>query len=278
MKTRTIFALCSGRSGTMTLAQLLARNAPRYRVVHEPQLNLWNPGMQGPAIYDYTTGHLGAVRALLRQKRRAIKCYRTPTYIETSNVFLKSYWDLAAEYFPDTKVFHLIRHPLEVARSTANRETWLREQGRYRYYRGRDGRQYRWWTLTGLEPIYRSFDLDQLTLFQFHLVQWIEVENRAMEYLRRFDMQSRCLTLHVPHDLNSPDVVSAILDFAGIGRLGEVLPPDVQNRTPGYDTVLGEDELVQCREVVTALPAGCLEIFHYEPYAGQPWAPLLCKT
>lgn len=239
--------------------------------------NLWNPGMQGPAIYDHTTGHLDAVRALLRRKRRAISWYRMPIYIETSNVFLKSYWDLAAEFFPDTKVFHLIRNPLEVARSTANRETWLREQGRYRYYRGRDGHQYRWWTLTGLEPIYSSFDLSQLTLMQFHLIQWIEIENRAMEYLRRFDMHSRCLTLYGPQSLSYPEAAAAILDFVGVDRKGAALLPEVQNRTPGYETVLGEDELLQCREVVTALPAAYLEIFKHEPYAGQPWAPLLCN-
>lgn len=278
MTTATFFALCSGRSGTMTLAELLARNTLQYRVVHEPQLNLWNPGMQGPAIYDHTTGRLRSVRALLRQKRRAIKWYRTPAYIETSNVFLKSYWDLAADYFPDTKVFHLIRHPLEVARSTANREIWLREQGRYRYYRGRDGQQYRWWALTGLEPIYHSFDLDQLTLFQFHLIQWIEVENRAMEYLRRFDMHSRCLTLHAPQDFNSPQVRAAIFDFVGLDATTGSSPPEVRNRTPGYETVLGEDELRQGRDVVANLPARYLEIFRHQPYAGQPWAALLHQS
>lgn len=278
MKTQTIFALCSGRSGTMTLAELLARNAPEYRVVHEPQLNLWNPGMQGPAIYNHTTGRLRPVRALLRQKRRAIRWFRTPTYIETSNVFLKSYWDLAAEFFPHTKVFHLIRQPLEVARSTANREMWLRQQGQYRYYRGRDGRQYRWWALTGLEPIYHSFDLSELTLFQFYLIQWIEIENRAMEYLRRFDMHTRCLTLHVPQDFNRPQSLAEILDFVGVGSTTDSAAiPGVENRTPGYETTLGDDELRQCRDVITALPAGYLEVFQHEPYTGRSWAALMCK-
>ena len=261
----------------MTLAELLKRNAPQYRVEHEPQLNLWNPGMQGPAIYDHTTGHIDAVLALLRRKRRAISWYRTPTYIETSNVFLKSYWDLASEFFPDTKVFHLIRHPLEVARSTANREMYLCERGQYRYYRGRDGCQYRWWCLTGLEPIFSSFDLSKITLFQFHLIQWIEIENRAMEYLRRFDMHTRCLTLHVPQDLNSQEAAAEILDFVGISRAIEASLPGVQNRTPGCETLLGDEELDQCRDVVAALPATYLEIFQLEPYAGQLWAELLRK-
>ena len=211
----------------MPLAELLKSNAPQYRVVHEPQRNGWNPGMQGPAIYNHTTGNFDAVRALLRRKRRAINWYRSPVYIETSNLFLKSYWDLAPDFFPlsQTKVFHLIRHPLETARSSANREEWLCERGRYLYYRGRDGRRYRWYTLTGLEPIFSSFDLSELTLFQFHLLNWIEVENRAMEYLRRFDMHARCLTLHSPQDLNSPRAAAAILNFVGVDRGAEALCP-----------------------------------------------------
>jgi hypothetical protein len=235
--------------------------------------------MFGRAIYDHTTGCLDAVRALLCRKRRTIDWYRRPTYIETSHAFLKSYWDLAPEFFPHTKVFHLIRNPLEVARSEENREQWLnRIHAPDRRYRGRDGRLYTRWALTGLEPIFSSFELSQLTLFQRYLIQWIEIENRAMEYLRRFDMHDRCLTVHSPQELNSPQAAAAILDFAGIGRKGELSLPGVQNRTSGYETILGEDELRQCRDVVAALPATYLEIFQQEPYAGQAWAALLTKS
>ena len=279
VNTWTIFALTSGRSGTMSLSKLLKRNAPQCKVVHQFRFNLWNPGMFGPAIYDHTTGRLDSVRALLRKKRRAIDRCRTPIYIETSHAFLKSYWDLAPEFFPQTRVIHLIRHPLEVARSEENRETWLNKlHSPDRRYRGRDGRLYRRWALTELEPIFSGFDLSQLTLFQRYLIQWIEIENRAMDYLRRFDMHSRCLTLHSPQDLNNPQAVAAILDFVGVGRAGEVSLPGVHNRTPGYETNLGDDELRQCRDVVAALPATYLEIFQHEPYAGKAWAALLSKS
>lgn len=275
VKTRAIFALTSARSGTKSLAELLKRNAPQCHVVHETTLNLWNPPMFGQAIYDHTTGHRESVLTLLRRKRRAIDLYRASTYIETSHALLKSYWDLALEFFPETQVFHLIRNPLEVARSLANREMFA---GRlYRYYRGRDGRRYRYWALTGLEPIYSSFDQSQLTLFQRYIIEWIEIENRAMEFLRRFDMDAHCLTLHTPQDLNSPQAVAAILDFVGVNRVGEASLTGARNRTPGYETILGDDELRQCRDVIAALPATYLEIFQREPYAGQPWAALLCK-
>lgn len=275
MNTWTIFALTSARSGTLSLCQLLKSNAPQCNVVHEPT-RLGNPGMFGLAIYDHTTGNLESVRALLRKKRRAIDSYRTPIYIETSHAFLKSYWDLAPEFFPQTKVIHLIRHPLKVARSMANREEWLNKRhSLFRRYRGRDGRKYKRYALTELEPIFSGFDLSQLTLFQRYLIEWIEIENRAMDYLRRFDMHARCMILHSPQDLNSPQAAAAILDFVCAGRAGEVSLPGVQNRTPGHETILGDDELRQGRDLVAALPARYLEIFQHEPYAGQSWAELL---
>jgi hypothetical protein len=65
--------------------------------------------------------------------------------------------------------------------------------------------------------------------------------------------------LHTPQDLNSPQAVAAILDFIGVNRVGEASLPGVRNRTPGYETILGDDELRQCRDVIAALPATYLE-------------------
>lgn len=302
MKTQTIFALTSPRSGTTSLAEFLKRNAPQCTVMHEPHpSNRWNPDMFGRVIYDRTTGRFDAVRAALRKKRRAIfwmsTLSRTPTYIEISCAFLMSYWDLAPEFFPRAKVFHLIRNPLEVACSYAHHDDWLTKEsnglhrrirglpradevdGNYLYYRGRDGHRYKYWTLTGLEPIYSNFDLSHLTLFQRYLIQWIEIENRAMKYLQRFEMHGRCFTLHTPQDLNNPEVAAAILDFVGVDPSRELSLPGVQNATPpGYRTMVGDDELSQCRDVVAALPACYLEIFQHEPYAGRPWVSLLSKS
>lgn len=276
VKTCTVFALTSGRSGTLSLSKLLKRNAPQCKVEHETYADPRNPSMFGRAIYEHTVGHSEWVRALLHRKRCAIDGYRAPIYIETSHAFLKSYWDLAPEFFPNAKVFHLIRHPLEVARSEANRELWLDEiHFPFRRYGGLWGHRYRRWALTELEPIFDDFDLSQLTLFQRYLIQWIEIENRAMDYLRRFDMHTRCLTLHSPHDLNSPQAAAAILEFVGVDRNADVSLPGQRHRTPGRPTIIGEGELRQCRDVVAALPARYLEIFQREPYSGQSWATLL---
>lgn len=276
VKTAVVFAITSGRSGTLSLSKLIKRSVAQCTVRHETNHNPWNPSMFGKAIYDHSSGRHDSVRALLRRKRRAIDACRAPVYVETSHAFLKSYVDLAAEFFPDAKVFHLIRDPREVARSEANRESWLNKQHNpLRHYRAPDGRLYRSWALTEFEPIFDGFDLSQLTLFQRYLIQWIEIENRAMTYLRRQNMGDRCLTLYTPRDLNSPEVAAAIVDFVGGRRAGEITLPGVHNRTPGYQTVLGEDELSQCREVIAALPTRYLEIFQREPYAGEPWVESL---
>ena len=124
-------------------------------------------------------------------------------YVETSHAFLKSWSDLAAEMFPQLKLVHLVRDPLKVAKSEANRHAWLDWfHFPLRNYRGGDGRHYPRWALTTLEPIYQPLAEQPLTLFQRYVVQWIEIENRAMRFLEKFDKYTDCITLQSPHDLN----------------------------------------------------------------------------
>lgn len=276
----TVFTLASGRSGTQFLCGLLRRNAPGCVVMHEPYLQRGNPNLFGLPIYDQATGNLDAIRRLLEKKRATIDGYRTPLYVETSHAFLKSWWELAPEFFPQMKVLHLIRHPLEVARSEANRHAFI-ERWRLplRHYRGRDGRQYFRWALTGREPIFGHFDGQRLTLFQRYLLQWIEIENRAMRFLDRFDMQRRCLTLHTPDDLNDARQILRLLRFLELPAVAEALTfPHAHNRTPGELTVVGAEELRQCRAVIEELPPDYIDIFRREPYAACRWSGLLRKA
>ena len=271
-----VFALTSGRSGTLFLYALLRHNLPDAVVMHEPTLRRGNPSMFGQPIHDHAVGNLDAVRRLLLTKRDTIARYKAAWYIETSHAFLKSYWDLAPAIFPPFKVFHLIRHPLEVARSEANRENFIRRWHLpFREYRA-DGQRHFRWALTGREPIFHEVAALSLTQFQRYLVQWIEIENRAMDFLTRFDMASRCLTLHTPLDLNDPQLLARVFSFLDlVPSATRVSSPLVQNRTPGNPTAIGADELQQCREVVAALPPRYLEIFRHAPYADQPWSSLL---
>jgi len=280
MSSLTVFTLASGRSGTMSLYEMLRLNAPACTVVHEP--SIWdrrNPGMFGRPIYDCAVNNTGPIRKLLATKRRTIERMGSPLYVETSHAFLKSYWELAPEFFPNMKVLHLVRRPLEVARSEANREAYMNKwHTPVRNYWGRDWRSYARWALTGLEPIFQAFAGKSLTLFQRYVIQWIEVENRAMAFLQRFKMSDRCLMLHTPGDLNDPQTVHRVLQFLGLDapHAGPILP-GVQNVSPGLPTIIGDTERDEFRAVIEHMPDEYLSIFRSAPYAGLPWIGLLHK-
>ncbi len=276
---RTVFTLASGRSGTSFLRGLLQRNVPGCVVRHEPYLDPGNPTMFGLPIYDHLAGNLEPIRDLLRKKARRVRRYLPRVYIETSHAFLKSYWDLAPEFFPDMLVVHLVRNPLQVARSEANRE-FLIDRWRlpFRRYRGRDGRKCFRWSLTGLEPIFSFFHPASLTRFQWYLVQWIEIENRAIEFLERFGKRSACFTMDSPMGLNDPERVGALFRFLGLeSRTRKPIIAGFQNRTPGRATTIGTAEEEECRDVIQRIPERFLRIFRNVPYSSFEWTRWLRK-
>src|SRR5207237_1887740 len=120
----TVLTLSSGRSGTHFLYQLIRRNALDCVARHETYG--FNPSMFGRPIYDYAVGKRERTRRLLDRKRSIIERCGAAAYVETSNAFLKSWPDLASEYFPQSKFVHLIRDPLKVAKSEADREQLIK--------------------------------------------------------------------------------------------------------------------------------------------------------
>jgi hypothetical protein len=276
---QTIFALASGRSGTHFLSQLIRRNVDPRKAGgcacrHEPYG--FNPSMFGWPIYEHAVGQRKSTRKLLERKARLIKRFAPKIYVETSHAFLKSYFDLAPEYFDDLKIIHLVRSPLQVARSEANREElahWLRLP--LRHYRGGDDRKYFRWSLTGLEPIFEHFDLPKLSLFQRYVIQWIEIENRAMHFLDRFHMHDRCFTLLTSADLNNPSRIAQMLDFLGLARRSRKITLAGSRNLNPRPTVVSAEDRRQFAEVVARLPPKYLEIFERPPYVEWPWAELL---
>jgi hypothetical protein len=276
---RTVFTLASGRSGTSFLCGLLRRNAQGCVVVHEPYVDRGNPTMFGLPIYEHSMGNTVPVRELLEKKARRIRQYAPRVYIETSHAFLKSYWDLAPEFFPHMSVVHLVRDPLQVARSEANRELLIERWCLpFRHYRGQDGRKYFRWSLTGLEPIFGFFDPESLTRFQWYLIQWIEIENRAIKFLDRFGKRSTCFTLHSPTDLNDRTQIEALLQFLELEpRRSTPVIVGYRNRTPARRTVVGAMEKDECREVIERIPDRFLRIFRDIPYSSFEWTRWLRK-
>ena len=265
----TIFSLASGRSGTHFLYELFRRNSADCCCRHEPYG--WNPSMFGRPIYDRAVGDTAAIRRLAERKARIIRNCGRPTYVETSHAFLKSWSDLAPELFPNIKLVHLVRDPLKVAQSEANRHEWLDWfHFPLRNYRGGNGQSYPRWALTTLEPIFQTFAGRPLSLFQRYVIQWIEIENRALRFLDQFNKHADCISLQSPHELNDPERVRELFNFMGVRLKHPALDlGGRQNRNP-RPTVITQREQDEFAQIVSELPAHHLDIFRRQPYSTMP--------
>lgn len=233
--------------------------------------------MFGRAIYDHTTGNYDQIRRWLIRKQQTIARYRSSFYLESSHSFLKSYYDLALEFFPNMKLIHLIRNPLKVVRSIVNRTTRIHQMRLpWVYYYGGDGRRYYRWSLTGLDPIYKGFNVERLTLFERNVIQWIEIENRAISFLRDSAKEGDCITMETPSTLNDADQIGAMFRFLGVStRHPEIRLPARKHATVFTPTVVTEEDRLIFRKIVKELPPHYLEIFTQPPYTNFEWVELL---
>jgi hypothetical protein len=265
---QTVFTLASGRSGTHFLYELVRRNAVDCVARHETYG--FNPSMFGRPIYDYAVGDQELICRLVERKQRIIAGYGEKTYLETSHAFLKSWFYRAAEFFPGLKLVHLVRDPLYVAKSEASREELIKKvRVPFCHYRGGDGQRYFLWSLTGLEPIFRHFDGFKLTRFQWYVVQWIEIENRAMRFLDENQKHADCFTLQSPAELNDAVRIRQMFEFLGLRLQSEQIKLSGRRNRNWRATVVTAEERGQFTEVVAAMPREYLEIFGREPYAGM---------
>jgi hypothetical protein len=264
----TTFTLTSGRSGTYYLKSLFALNAADCTAQHEPYLNWGNPTLFGKSIDDAQAGRIDRIRDLLARKKRHLERCRTRVYFEASHAFLKSAYVAAMEFFPELELIHLIRNPLAVAKSEANREHLLhRLHFPFRYYHADDGQRYFRWSLTGKEPIFQHFRHIQLSPYQRYLLQWIEIENRAMHFLDEHHKHERCFTLHSPADLNDLAKIQQLFDFFGLRlKHQEIILAGRKNRNPHCPTVLTSVDEREFEAVLANLPTKYLQIFTRHPY------------
>jgi hypothetical protein len=306
----TIFTLTSARSGTVYLRHLFRNNVPDCACRHEPFFDWGNPTLFGPAIYDAFAGRVERIRARLAKKRRYIQRLSSSLYLESSHAFLKSAYLAALEFFPEMRLIHLVRDPLKVAKSEACRQHWReRFHAPFHFYRGDDGRRHFCWALTGNEEIFQAFtgepaelnaprpvrrvtswaSLDSsnsslsplnspqpLSLFQWYFIQWIEIENRAVQFLERHHLQDRCFLLHTPGDLNNPAKVKAMFDFFGLKtRSPQLVLRGRKNKSLGVTTLITERDESECEAVLERMPTRFLEIFQHPPYVNFPWSKRL---
>ena len=274
MKT-VLFTLTSARSGTLYLRNIFRLNVRDCVCRHEPFFDWGNPTLFGRAVYDAYAGRKDRVRSLLIKKRDYIERKAGSVYLESSHAFLKSAYLAALDIFPDLRLIHLIRDPLKVAKSEAYRETWRRRvRAPFHYYVGDDGKRHFAWALTGNEEIFRSFDTAALTMFQWYLIQWIELENRAIRFLDDHQVRDRCFTLHTPADLNSSERLRALFNYFGlVTRYEQIVFGGRKNKSIGRrKTTITETDQRECDVVLEQMPSDYLRIFEHEPYARCPWA------
>lgn len=272
---KVIFTLAEARSGTLYLRNLFRLNARDCDCRHETFFDIGNPTMFGPAIYDAYAGRFGKIRARLEKKRRYILKLSGSTYIESSHAFLKSSRVAALDYFPDLRLVHLIRDPLKVAASEAYRELWRRRlHAPFHFYRGDDGKRHFAWALTGNEAIFQHFAGQPLTLFQWYLIQWVEIENRAMDFLDANGLHDRCFTLYSPHDLNDAAKIRGMFDFLGVQTShAEIVFGGRKNKSIGYFMAPALKD-IETQFVLERLPEHYLQIFRKKPYSDLEWACL----
>ncbi|HEC81519.1 MAG TPA: hypothetical protein ENI42_03725 [Thermoplasmatales archaeon] len=248
------------------------------------------PTMFGKPIYWHHVGEIDKVRKVFKKKVKKIRGYNVKVYVETNHAFLKSFSDVAMEFFPEMKLVHLIRNPLKVAKSNLNRYKLIR---RYHYpyrYRGDDGRYYvKWWCLTGKEKIFEILDCDwecvhRLTderrLYQILLFQWIEIENRAMKFLDTYKKHSDCYTLSVPKDLNNRNTLKDMFDFFELELKKEYIDLRGRKNKGAKPTVVTEEDKKLLEELVSKLPSTYLQIFKRKPYVDVKceWMRLLTRS
>jgi hypothetical protein len=274
---RTIFTLAEARSGTLYLRNLFRLNARDCACRHETFFDFGrNPTMFGPAIYDAYAGRIEKIRARLEKKKRYIEKLPGSIYFESSHSFLKSAWVAAPQFFPNLRLIHLVRNPLKVAASEAYREMWRRRvHAPFHFYKGEDGQRHFAWALTGNEEIFQHFSSEKLTLFQWYLVQWIEIENRAMSFLDKNQLHDRCFTLGSPHDLNDAAKIREMFNFLEIEtRQPQIIFGGRKNKSIGYlpAAARNEDDL---QFILDHLPERYLRIFRDKPYRDFSWSALL---
>ncbi len=270
---RTIFTLTSARAGTLYLSHLFRNNIANCACRHEPFFDWGNPTMFGRAIYDAYAGRTGRIRSLLQKKRAYIERLPGNLYLESSHAFLKSSYVAALDVFPDLELIRVIRDPLKVARSEAYRENWRRRlRAPFHFYKGDDHRRHFVWALTGNETIFRDFQGRPLTTFQWYLLQWIEIENRAARFLGEHGLHSRCFTLETP-ELSSPDRLKAMFDFFRLQTLRpSLMLAGRKNRSIGYSALKAAQEEAEAAEILKNLPSSYLAIFQHEPYTRYSWS------
>lgn len=265
----TLFTLASGRSGTSYLARFFAKNVQACYHTHEPYLTPGNPVLFGKPI-DWNTQHNdSALLPVLTQKCHFIASRKEPVYFESNHAFLKSFNRHAGTLLSNVGFVHLVRDPAKVAKSE-----WLREQLIRKLplpfvdYTTETGERCFYWALTGKEEIFQHYAKHTLSRFQFYLLQWIEIEYRAMELIKQNHWQNRVFFIDVDAQLKDEIVLRQLLNFFDLPHKRRFDLDLFRNKTPfvGPTVITAQDKL-QMHQLLKHLPDTYKIMLKSEPYS-----------
>jgi hypothetical protein len=150
-------------------------------------------------------------------------------------------------------------------------------------YKGDDGNKYIKWTLTGNEEIYKICKFDNNTIYQitepkkiyqYFILEWIETENRAINFLNKYKKHDDCFTLDVPKDLNDEQKIKTMFKFFNLEMKNKTITFEGRKNKGKKKTIITEDEKNHFSEIISLVPNNYLEIFKNKPYTDFDWIDL----
>jgi hypothetical protein len=270
---KTIFALASGRSGTSYLAHFFKYNVKDCYSTHEPYFTFRNPVLFGKAIAWNTYQEDEKLLPLLQRKKDFIERVNKPVYFESNHAFLKTCHRYATRLVDQPGFIHLVRDPRYVAKSELIREQLIRKiHLPFAYYK-RDDKCFFQWALTGDETIFDFYKDIKISRYQFYVLQWIEIEYRAMQLLAENNWQDKVFFIEVEKDLKDASVMLRMLDFFNLECAHKTLKMDLKtNKTPFIgQTQLSNNDLKEFEQVMAKLPQQYKLLFMQPPYKHCRW-------
>lgn len=267
-----LFTLASGRSGTSFLADFFARNITQCYSTHEPYFTFGNPTLFGQPIAWNTRHNDNALLPVLERKCRFIASRREPFYFESNHAFLKAFNRHAGTLLNNPGFVHLVRHPLRVAKSEYVREQMMRKlHFPLANYTDDSGERFFRWALTGHEEVFQHYPAT-LSRFQFYLLQWLEIEHRAMQLIRDNHWQDRVFFIDVDVNLKREVVLKDMVNFFDLPHKPVFNLNLRRNKTPliGPIAITAQDKL-EFQAVVRNLPGRYKQLLRDKPYRDCSW-------
>ena len=264
----TLFTLASGRSGTSYLADFFTKNVFQCYSTHEPYLTCGNPTLFGKPVDWNTHQKESALLPVLERKCRFIASRKAPVYFESSHAFLKTFNRHAGTLLNNAGFIHLVRHPALVAKSELLREQLMRSlRIPFVDYISDSGKRVFRWALTGDEKIFRHFAGCILSRFQFYLLQWLEIEYRAMQLIKQNKWQNRVFFIDVNRQLKVESILKQLVKFFDLPHTPKFNMDLRRNATPliGPTRITAQDEL-EIQWITENLPAAYKTMLNSEPY------------